>query len=644
MANRTLYIEIVITKYAKELFSKYTSASDYIGSVQFIFNGGNKNTFMYTNEGVVNTSVPGALRYYSDHGFDFSKTSFFDAYETEYYNKKIHKFSFSLDEKQYQIALKYGLLTNKLTNSVIIPSGKDVYNIRFDYEKNFNPELILVESYADKMAKLRLEEQKRQIQRKIEEDKANQELSKVRMNAAIEQLGFFRKYIDEYFAFDYMNNKDQECYEKLEDTLAKALAYIRSIPYQEYWTKDWHDFTNSISNLREQFYEYILDKKLQNPKSLFSPEYGRIHDSILEKSKTYTKSYADQFVNNYIHYYESKDWYNFSKINVNDILHIIWFYATYKPFDTEKFSKIKKLYSIVYDAYGIETFIAECYVRTQLATEDAIRDLIHAYTQNIFTINNPEIIAKKKSNLHNLASALNWMKAYKQEEEVLRSMLKLGEQMTAKEQERLHLLSTANGVNLTEVHENYVSDALNIRMDSLDWKVDEYRTFFDNLAFQDKNLVDYLAIRDEVKDIVLNPKIKFPSLQEITENMQPIFEEEYGDIVKVSFENVYRVSIDESEEMEGLLAITEEAPTLGLFALFIRIGKKLNIKFYTLYLPENIDTDQQAKKAISMQKKLSPTITMWENSLKDTFLSAMEQILNTAVVSKKKDIDEIEEF
>ena len=32
---------------------------------------------------------------------------------------------------------------------------------------------------ADKMAKLRLEEQKRQIQRKIEEDKANQELSKV---------------------------------------------------------------------------------------------------------------------------------------------------------------------------------------------------------------------------------------------------------------------------------------------------------------------------------------------------------------------------------------------------------------------------------------------------------------------------------
>ena len=191
---------------------------------------------------------------------------------------------------------------------------------------------------------------------------------------------------------------------------------------------------------------------------------------------------------------------------------------------------------------------------------------------------------------------------------------------------------------------NYASDALNIRMDSLDWKADEYRTFFDNLAFQDKKLVDYLAIRDEVKDIVLNPKIKFPSLQEITENMQPIFEEEYGDIVKVSFENVYRVSIDESEEMKGLLAITEEAPTLGLFALFIRIGKKLNIKFYTLYLPENIDTDQQAKKAISMQKKLSPTITMWENSLKDTFLSAMEQILNTAVVSKKKELDEIEEF
>ena len=168
--------------------------------------------------------------------------------------------------------------------------------------------------------------------------------------------------------------------------------------------------------------------------------------------------------------------------------------------------------------------------------------------------------------------------------------------------------------------------------------------FFDNLSFQDKKLETALAIRDENKDIVLGTKHSLPSLNELQKRMNPVFDDEYGNIVSLTAEKACRISLDDSEEMEGFLATSEEVPTLGIFALLIRIGKKLNIKFYTLYLPEQLSADQQAKKAISMQKKLSPTITMWETSLKDTFLSAMEQILNASVISKKNDIDEIEEF
>lgn len=53
-----------------------------------------------------------------------------------------------------------------------------------------------------------------------------------------------------------------------------------------------------------------------------------------------------------------------------------------------------------------------------------------------------------------------------------------------------------------------------------------------------------------------------------------------------------------------------------------------------LFIPIINDIGEQRQQVISLYKKLSPTVTMWENSLKDTILMAIQQLLNVAPKSE----------
>lgn len=51
---------------------------------------------------------------------------------------------------------------------------------------------------------------------------------------------------------------------------------------------------------------------------------------------------------------------------------------------------------------------------------------------------------------------------------------------------------------------------MDISVDVLDWKDDEYIGLFENLAFQDKALTYSLAVRDENKDLFIAQGINVP--------------------------------------------------------------------------------------------------------------------------------------
>ena len=84
------------------------------------------------------------------------------------------------------------------------------------------------------------------------------------------------------------------------------------------------------------------------------------------------------------------------------------------------------------------------------------------------------------------------------------------------------------------------------------------------------------------------------------------------------------------EQIHGFITSSSECSHLGIVLHLASIGKKVNIKFYTLFLPDGLDSTAQKQQALSLYKKLSPTVTMWENSLKDTMLTAIQKLLNSS--------------
>lgn len=646
MAGRTLYFEIDITKWEKEFLSSFHKYSHFIGGITLVLNGRNCNNYMYEAKGIVNLFVDGATRYYHDHGFNYSMTKYFSTYHHNN-NHLIHSFSLTIDETAWSVALKYGaVIENKKTSVVHVPSGKDVYKIVCKYENGFEPRLVLVESYASKLKKQEQEELRQLSEKMKQEHSMKLALSTKYFNLAVVHSGNFINKLDTYFTYVDDKRDDYTYYKDLCAELDAEIKNVEMMPYKTQWTKDYEDLLSLQKKQLQGFEGYIISKlDLLHRCTIFSNKYGEVNHDLLNKINKITKEKADAFTDLYINSFKHKDWLTFSSIPLNDILYMMWFYALTKPFDSNHFEEISKIYCHAYQRYSIESFIAKCYAMMQVATEDVISDQIRSHLQYLAVskVNEPE--GSRFDELHQLSSALMWMKAYKSEEQVLQFMLKNNVLMSAKEQERLHLLSTSANINLNFTNHSSSSDLKDVRMDSLDWKSEEYTSFFNNLAFQNKNLTDILALRDDHKDLVLSSNFALPPLNVISEKMQAIFYDEYGDAAKVSLEKINSITLDDSEEMEGLLALSNEVSSLGIFTLLIRIGKKLNIKFYTLYLPEDVHVEQQAKKVTSMYKKISPTVTMWEKSLKDTFLTAIEQILNSSSISSKRiESSEIENF
>lgn len=83
--------------------------------------------------------------------------------------------------------------------------------------------------------------------------------------------------------------------------------------------------------------------------------------------------------------------------------------------------------------------------------------------------------------------------------------------------------------------------------------------------------------------------------------------------------------------MDGILVTSSGCRQLGIAVNLVRIVKKASIKFYTIFLPVETELALQKQQALSLYKKLSPSATMWESSLKGTLLTAIQQLLNSSV-------------
>lgn len=367
---------------------------------------------------------------------------------------------------------------------------------------------------------------------------------------------------------------------------------------------------------------------IQNSLMIEEESYGKINKDYWDSICVIERDDAINYIAQCEAVLDSNQTYKIYAIDIKEVIKCVWFFALEKTFSASDFKKAEKVFSRIYKYSHADVIIAGLYAKKKLGGEDALRDAVRD-------------LLKSQTDTHILtliASGFMWMNAYQSECAVLQHMLSSGKEMTAKTQERLHSLTNGGGKapNGFDVHSS--NDILYFDISALAWKEEEYIGLFENLAFQDKVLSYSLAVRDEDKDLFIHQGIDIPGVEAVLNKFRRTFSEEYGSGVTAKLIKGIALSGSGQEELEGILVSSKECEQMGMFLHIAKIGKKMIIKFYTLFLPKSSDLVVQKQQILSMYQKLSPSVTMWESSLKDTMLIAIEQLLNTTAQSSDNDL------
>lgn len=441
--------------------------------------------------------------------------------------------------------------------------------------------------------------------------------------------------------------KSRSC--KYESTYAQLLKYIdKMVELNNCLTavSEGADESDKISYLCETASAFKTWAQKMNDfsavKMLDITNYGAVNQSFWNSVRALNLNVVNQMIDEYDRCLETVDFSGILKIDIEMVLKCVWFYATNKPYSASDFKKSVDIFYRIHKKSNIEVFIAEAFAIKQMGGDDVLREKIRSelshgmpeYTQyygkGIYLPGKNHTAPSDAVDVFTtLASGFMWMRAYQEEEMVLQYMLRSGMQMTAKMQERLHSLSNGGGGAPVGFDIEANHNIMYFDISALAWKDDEYTGLFENLVFQEKKLSYALAVRDEDKDLFISQQIEIPDIEHIFNTLKSVFREEYGTSVHVDLINCVALSGSGEERMKGILVTADECRQMGILVHVARIGKKMDIKFYTLFMPVGNKAEDQKQKALSLYKKLSPVVTMWEKSLKDTILMAIQQLLNT---------------
>lgn len=382
------------------------------------------------------------------------------------------------------------------------------------------------------------------------------------------------------------------------------------------------DYSGTISSYSKFADEFGIFgqrvNRLPYTRMMDSSNYGRIQKAYLDSVRSMNKKKANAIIANCERNMSLHSYPQIFAIDIEAVLRCVWFYATDKPYSAESFKKAVNVFNRLVENPHVDVTIAELYAMKQMGGEDVLRDRIRNMLKSTHTAEELTLIA----------SALMWINAYQAENIILQHMLSTGMQMSAKTQERLHSLTNGGGKAPSGFNVASNNSVIYYDVSALAWKDDEYTGLFENLAFQEKTLSYSLAVRDEDKDLFITNSISVPRTTQILTKLSSAFAEEYGAAVTAESKKCIALSGSGEENMEGILVESNECKQMGILVHVARIGKKLNIKFYTLFMPSGTRLADQKQQVLSLYKKLSLSVAMWESSMKDTVLMAIQQLLN----------------
>jgi len=434
------------------------------------------------------------------------------------------------------------------------------------------------------------------------------------------------------------NNSTTNGYNYLFSKIDSSIEYIKEQNdiIKKYAPSESKDDLASdlISYLNKMKYQISqLEKKVDiaSKKTMIDPEqYGKKNQLYWDEVISLDREYVGQTINSYCSLLENGEVMKFEDIDPSLILKCAWFYATETPYSAEEFKKACKCFRYVYKRpHRIfpDLEVAEYYAVKHMGGDEILYKQIAYNTKGKY--GRYLGAGYDSKDLAIIASGLMWMGAYQEENIILQHMLSRRMQMEKPLQDRLRLLSS--GISKAPVSLQVKSDRNGLYFDvsSLTWRSEDYAGFFDSLAVQDRSFTYSLVVREEDKELFLSQKIAVPQLNQFVKKISDSFNVEYGEDASVSLSHCIAVSENSEEKIDAIVAETKECTYMKLFVNIVYIGRKLGIKFYTLYNPNSTDIAEQKQHALSLLNKLSPSVSMWESSMKDTILMAIQQLINS---------------
>ena len=384
-----------------------------------------------------------------------------------------------------------------------------------------------------------------------------------------------------------------------------------------------YDYSGKLAGWQRDYERtkaYLARRKKLSPCGMMVPDaYGQVNKELLAAAQAMTRPEAETVRKQAAEARRQGTLDSVTAVDPRKLFAALWFFAMEKPHQAADLAETQDLCSWYFNGKCPDVKLAEWYAQRQMGGADAIA-----------RVDNEEFENVSAGMAEQWASGLMWIQGYRREQDILQKMLEAKMPMSPKAQERLHALNNGGG-KAPDTHEAVSGgDELSFDVSALSWRDEEYNALFESLAFQDKKLTYGLAVRDEDKDLLLPAGVQLPGKDEMLKKFQASLAEEYGG--QAAARNVTCVMLSGSgrETMEGVLVTSRECRQLGVAVNLARIGKKVNLKFYTLFLPDGLELAEQKQQAISLCKKMSPSTTMWENSLKSTMLLAIQQVLNSS--------------
>lgn len=439
------------------------------------------------------------------------------------------------------------------------------------------------------------------------------------------------------------NQLKNETYNYLQDWCKKENNYSSLISYLNNQANQMSAIKNKLQNQRyttrrlQKVYERTSEiqeitslastinsysqklSSLPMSKMIDNTEYGKCNRIFFDNVRGLNDIEVKRGLSDALSTRNSGNYINSFRIDYIKVIQYMWFYAMKKPFDVNEYNSAVNAYKMVFgENQKSEILLSELYYIKQLGSDNIINDKIREYVRNNSNGNELSIVA----------SALMWMGAFSAEKIVLEQMLKAQCSLTPKQQTRLHSLanSSGNAPNSHDVASN--TKEMYIDISSLSWDDDAYNAFFENLAFQDKVLTYSLAIRDDTKDLMIKNPSFVPAEKDVLASIKETLTNEFGNEAIAESKDTVAISGSSQERMKGVFVTSRQCNYLGILVYLVPIGRKLNIKFYSLLVPVTSNNREVHQQAMSLKNNISPSATMWENSLKDSILLAIQHLLN----------------